>query len=70
MVIPSVATWGKKWTSDKFEIFENHGQQGDKPKVKDERIPEEGIALPEVSPQTVFFYVEEPPKGKATRQAK
>jgi hypothetical protein len=50
----------KRISPDKFDIVQKHDEQKKKPEVVSRRIPKEDIALPEVKPQTVFYYVEEP----------
>ena len=50
----------KKVSPDKFDILSKHDVKQPKPQVSIKRIPREEIRLPEVKPETVYYYIKEP----------
>lgn len=49
---------------DKRDIFRSHDAQEKEPKISTHRISKKEIKLPEVNPETVFYYIEEPEEKK------
>lgn len=44
----------------KFEILKSHDAKMEKPEVSVKRIPEDQIRLPDIKPETVYYFIKEP----------
>lgn len=49
----------KTISPEKFEILAKHDANGPLPPINIQRIPKERIRLPEINPETVYFYIRE-----------
>lgn len=54
----------KRVSPDKFEILEAHDKGGSRPEASVYRVPKEEVKLPEIKPETVYYYVKEPVEEK------
>lgn len=50
----------KRVSPEKFEIIQKHDAKKPAPKITFRRIPKDQIKLPEIKPETVYYYVKEP----------
>lgn len=50
----------KQVSPKKFEILEGKDAKKEKPKVSARRIPNDEIKLPEIKPETVYYFIKEP----------
>lgn len=50
----------KRVSMGKFEIIKRHDAKKPVPKIEVKRIPKEQMKLPEIKPETVYYYVKEP----------
>lgn len=50
----------KRISPDKFDILQRHDTQKPKPDVSMRRVPKDQIRLPEIKPETVYYFVKEP----------
>lgn len=50
----------KEVAPEKYQILERHDSKLEKPEVTVTRIPKDEIALPEIKPQKVLYYIQEP----------
>lgn len=50
----------KRVSPEKFNILQRHDVQQSKPNVTARRIPKEQVRLPEIKPETVYYFIKEP----------
>ncbi|MBI2596490.1 hypothetical protein HYW46_07220 [Candidatus Daviesbacteria bacterium] len=50
----------KRVSPEKFEIIKKHDAKKPIPKIEVKRIPKDQIKLPEIKPETVYYFVKEP----------
>lgn len=50
----------KKISPKKFEILQSHDVNQPLPEVRAKRIPKDQIRLPEIKPETIHYYIQEP----------
>lgn len=50
----------KSVSEDKYNILEKHDRRNPTLKISAKRIPKDELKLPEIKPETIYYYVEEP----------